>query len=399
MRFQSSFAKLVATTRRSIPPGGRPRFDEGDRAGPLPGWLTGLEETVSWGLDRRLARRRFGQLVGQSLLIALAPACTLVTTPTSPFVAEPRGLLYADGRQIWRVDPANPAAPHQILFSAPSQAHVGDPAWAPDGNQFACSVTYLPGADGGYGSDIIMAATDQSRQATLVRRDRDGTFNYEPVWSPDGQALFYSSATTVHARDQGPPERRQSLLRLNLTNGQSEVIAENAHHAALSSDGRWVAFLRYPAVSQMPQAGGLRPALWLARADGSEARPLEASAAFLTLGQPRFLPGAPTLILPAGGGPERPARLAPVLPQMTSFDWTPRVAAHGYPMDLWSIELETGQCERLVALGADDPAVACSPDGQRLACVTADLFFTLDLTTASITVLSTAGEAVGPLDW
>jgi Tol biopolymer transport system component len=67
-------------------------------------------------------------------------------------------------------------------------------------------------------------------------------------------------------------------------------------------------------------------------------------------------------------------------------------------MDLWLVDVATGQLELLAALAADDPTPAWSPDGRRLAYGSGAGIVVLDLTTGAATPLLAAAP-LGAIDW
>jgi Tol biopolymer transport system component len=147
---------------------------------------------------------------------------------------------------------------------------------------------------------------------------------------------------------------------------------------------------------------GFAPAtLWIAGPDGGQARPLVDDRRFLAVWAPRFSPdGRHVLFTAYSPNPADRARprLKVAPPGASGERWPPAVAAHGYPMDFWLVEVATGKLELLAALAGDDLFGAWAPDGQRLAYVTLGGLFVLDLATGVATSLATV-PAYGGLDW
>ncbi|MBK8480928.1 MAG: CHAT domain-containing protein [Proteobacteria bacterium] len=143
------------------------------------------------------------------------------------------GTLSPDGRQlayasdqkgqldIWVKD-LTTGLPRRITDHP---AEDTQPAWAPDGRALAF-VSQRADAKG----DLYLW-----RDGKLRRLTGAATADAFPVFAPDGRSLFFSS---------GEPGREQ-IRRLELATGRSEAIsAAGATHAALSADGRWLAYTR-----------------------------------------------------------------------------------------------------------------------------------------------------------
>jgi Tol biopolymer transport system component len=328
-------------------------------------------------------------------LLGLVVAIHLAGCGTSPTPAATGsgGLLYSDGTRLWRIEPNRPtAAPREVVYAG-ERGRVGEPAWSPDGARVAYSFTPAPRPGSSFGSDIYIVEAVGGEPRALFTHDGDSGFAGAPAWSPDGAFLYFTYASTVTRPGQTAGERLQRLLRLSLGTGELAVIADNAHLPALSPDGSRLAFLRYP--TNIMDA----PTLWIARADGAEARQLVAAGQFKAIGAPRFSPDGTRIAFAGHKGDRSRPRLQVDRSGTPAAWWAPPVAAHGYPMDPWLVEVATGQVELLAALGADDLHVAWAPDGTHLACLASDGLFILNLSTAAFTRLSLVGDALGVIDW
>src|SRR4030095_8789101 len=81
-----------------------------------------------------------------------------------------------------------------------------------------------------------------------------------PFWSPDNTRIFYQSL----ARDS------QSLWSVSSAGGPPELVVENASRAAVSPDGRTLAFFRE--VDTQEALSGARQTIWIATPTGPELR-------------------------------------------------------------------------------------------------------------------------------
>ena len=137
------------------------------------------------------------------------------------------------------------------------------PAWSPDGQQIA----FVSRRDSNF--EVYAMSADGSRQRRLTRnawRDSD------PVWSPDGRQIAFVSNWQVWVMNaDGSGQRR-------LTHNGARNFAP-----AWSPDGRRIAFERrvgrvnYGGCKACGRASGFE--VWVAHADGSQARMLARDAA------------------------------------------------------------------------------------------------------------------------
>jgi hypothetical protein len=165
----------------------------------------------------------------------------------------------------------------------------GAPHWAPGGRRFALD----------YFGDVTIARADGSHPRRL-------SVGGQPNWSPDGRRLVFGA----------PLSETDSALFVMRTDGSGRrqlgqtFVNGGAESPALSPRGGRLAFEVY-------RDGA--PTLWIARADGSDARPVVPGGA-----RPAFAPDGRTLaysyggrvwVMPASGGRGRP--VSPAQPEFT----------------------------------------------------------------------------------
>jgi eukaryotic-like serine/threonine-protein kinase len=98
------------------------------------------------------------------------------------------------------------------------------PSWSPDGKNIA----YVGEVEGSHQVFVHSLASSTDAQITRSEQDCD-----RPFWSPDGNRIYYFS---------GP--RTSTLYSISTAGGISEVVAEDAYEATISSNGTIIAFIR-----------------------------------------------------------------------------------------------------------------------------------------------------------
>jgi Tol biopolymer transport system component len=324
------------------------------------------------------------------------------------------GVLYANGDRLYVIDPdAQPSAGPRALLESQGKGTIADPAWSPDRSRIAYSFTAVPAPGATFGSDIYVMDADGANRRAVVTHDVDGGLARAPVWSADGQSLYFSYSFSRKPPGQAQFETIQRVERLDLASGARAVVAADADLPSVSADGASLSFIRLPTdpsgglpasppgAAPPATAGPVQlraPSLWIARPDGAEARPVVESKPFTTLWAARFSPDGRTMVFSAAGGDRSQPRLRIAPSRDTGGGWPPSVSAHGFPLDLWSVDIATGKLELLAALAADDLYAVYAPDGRRLALQSADGLFVVDLATAAVTPL-TAAPGFGAIDW
>ncbi|HET7696657.1 MAG TPA: protein kinase [Vicinamibacterales bacterium] len=192
----------------------RDRLSEAQRPGPPAGravrpWMAGLSAAVV------------------ILLIALAAAVSVA----------------------WRLNGERPAVDlSQVRFRAVAAgaAYEGLPAISPDGE----FVAYAADVGGVLQIFTRRLSADTAAQVTASAYDCK-----HPFWSPDGKRLYYVSLA----------RQREGIWSVGAAGGAPQVVVENATRAAISPDGRTLAFLRD---DERADTIGTA-ALWLATPEGS----------------------------------------------------------------------------------------------------------------------------------
>jgi serine/threonine protein kinase len=244
------------------------------------------------------------------------------------------------------------------------------PSWSPDGKTLA----YIADVDG-----VLQVFTRAPGSPTRAQVTHGRFDCSDPFWSPDGTRLYYISL----ARD------REGLWSISAAGGEPEFVMENVNRAALSPDGKTLAFFR-----SASDQGNV--SLWLSSPPESPpvvyAGPTFTEGQQYTAGTVHFSPDGSKLgvwvnrlgteevaefwVLPMGNGAPylAPSPVADLIGFSPRFSWLPDsrrvVSALPSPtpgVHVWLMDTVRAAPRLLTMTGGleNDPAV--SPDGKRLA--------------------------------
>lgn len=283
-------------------------------------------------------------------------------------VATRPGVPIAGGRLVLAREQGllirNARGDEQRLLRTPSSTFPTFPMWSPDGERIAyvqaTVFTGQPNAD--WGGDIYVVAAGGGEPKLVWKHDQPGAQVQGLTWTPDGAALLLGYQLTL-IKDNKYQGQVQRIERLDLTGGSRKTVVEGAFFPTLSRDGARLAY--------MTQDDTGKGGLWIAAADGSGAKQLlELGPKYLAILYPRIAPDGSAIAFagvvgqaaepgraPGAGGGLR-AALRALLPRPA--------AAHGLPMDVWTVKTADGAVTRLTNLNEDEPYPAWLPDGAQL---------------------------------
>ena len=133
---------------------------------------------------------------------------------------------------------------------------------SPDGSE-----VLSPNADGRDATSIQISNADGSASRVLARVPRIGGRLSIVGWSPDGQSVAYNVRSSRYGRDF-----ETLLVRRDGTEAHAWPLPDDGWLDSWSRDGRWIL------VGTASAGGDLRGAYVVARADGSDPRPLSMTA-------------------------------------------------------------------------------------------------------------------------
>jgi Tol biopolymer transport system component len=247
---------------------------------------------------------------------------------------------------------------------APPNSYYTWPRWSPDGKQIAYVVnqqyTGLPNQD--WGGNIAVSAPDGSNERIVFKRPAAGVSIEGLAWAHDGRGFFAGFLETT-IRDGRFIGQTLKLDYLDIATGARRTLFEDAAYPTTSPDGARIAYVTF---SNSAGPGGL----WTAKPDGSDRKMIvETSGRFLGILSPRFSPGGHTIAFAAvatnaDADPRRDSRFA------FRWPWQARpAAAHGLPMDIWTVPVSGGDPRKLSDILEDEPSPAWSPDGAEIAII------------------------------
>ena len=241
--------------------------------------------------------------------------------------------------------------------------HAVGPAWSPDG----ATIAYVQRAfDNGsaandWGDDVLAVPATGGTPRLLRKHAQRGEQVQGLTWLPGGDALLIGRGALLPGK--GPSSGlRGDIIQLDVRSGREQLVAEGGFQPSLARDGKRLVYLRLRE---------LQSELVVANADGSAPRVLVPAGTFASMLFPRISPDGTTVVFAAGalttqsrdhrGGSPFAAALAWVSPARALAAGT-----HGLPMDIWSLDIATGERRVIAPLAEDDPMAVWSSDGRTL---------------------------------
>ncbi len=245
---------------------------------------------------------------------------------------------------------------------------VSQPAVAPDGRTVAFVVTRVDAEGNRYRSQVWLAATDATTAALPFTSGEHSDAN--PAWSPDGSRLAFTSTRTGGATDTAGVAASVQVAPVR-TGGEIVTVARSPEPMTdlrWSPDGRHLAYVTRTRAERY------------AEDDPKKQPPRRITHLFSRLDNVGFTVDRPrhTYVVPADGS--APARdLTPGEHELVDPAWTPdstELTVSGGTHDTWDLDLAvdlfavdvtTGQGRRLTGTDGIFSNPNVSPDGTRVA--------------------------------
>jgi Tol biopolymer transport system component len=147
------------------------------------------------------------------------------------------------------------------LTDDPDGAYLG--GWSPDGRELVYIGAWRDGESNMDEEVVLVVMNPDTEQARSVITGGAGNLQ-RPHFSPDGQSILFTR------RPSDPPD----LWSVPVEGGKAELFLEERGYASFSPDGTAMVLSVPTYVSSGHGGFGPFPEIWLARADGSDLRPL-----------------------------------------------------------------------------------------------------------------------------
>lgn len=344
---------------------------------------------------RKLVLRAAMLFVGLAVSAQFAVGCQLLGGGSTSISQGLQGrVVWPKDGDLWVLEMGTKE--QKRITSLPPGAAITGAAWSPDGARVVYSQFWRrPGARAS-GADLFMAQGDGSNPLPFAEREAENSVLETPFWAPSGR-VYYSHRSVANGRES------LKIMR-QAEGGAAELLVDNGYSPAVSADETTLVYVRFAPAGQVL----IRKTL----GQPGEECELLGQEVFQYLSLPRISPdgtrlalagsGEPTLQASRCGGDPRsrssaassvtPLDLAHLLGPTTAY-------AHGAPADIWSLNLDGSDMRRIAEIKDDDPTLAWSPDGTRLAVFGINALYLVDARGGSQAQKLTDRGGYGGLDW
>ncbi|MFQ5399510.1 MAG: TolB family protein [Anaerolineae bacterium] len=331
---------------------------------------------------------------------AAAGEANIAASPTAAPAATPTPANAPSGKLIFiQLDAANKTSLVQYDLATAEVSTLFTPAdngillsadVSPDGNQII--MAYAPPTPPdevqfGYTGLYIMPTQGAGDPQLLVEKELPDEVYFNPVWSPDGEAVYYTHMGPDPASAEG--YFAVTLERLDMSTGEIIPTAPDAIWPRVSADGRRVTFA-------FSEPTSLRNELFVADWDGSHTTQLLNLDDFLAIDSPIFSPDGRTIYFSA----VTPDTMTPQTSWWERLLGIKVASAHAIPSDWWRI-LADGSAppERLTTIREVGLFGDFSPDGRYFAFISTASLYVMEPDSRNLTRLLDTETVGGALAW
>lgn len=280
------------------------------------------------------------------------------------------------------------------LTKVDANVYAFEPAWSPDGQTLAYTLSaptgdpdlsWLPigricGFERSTGKGKLLAQSSAPLESLT-----------EPAWTPDGRALVLTMNQPKLDANRVYTGNTMTIVRYDLAAGALQPLVQNGFNPTVSPDGQRLVYMQL-------NSADLSTHLWFANADGQSGQPLPSQKEPLGLiVAPRWSPDGQQVAFGASG--TGVGRAAPRRSWLERLLGVGVARAHGAPADIWLVDAAGQSVRRVTNKGLDDPRIAWSPDGKRIAYTNGyGGVFVLDLASNAEQMLTEQGN-YGGISW
>ena len=329
------------------------------------------------------------------LIVCLALTSCQLVKPSGPSQSLQGRIAWPKDGDLWVYDLGSKQ--QTKITNLAAGAAVTGATWSPDGQRVIYAQFWRRPNERSSGADLMIANADGSNAQPFAERDAPNTVLEAPQWAASGR-VYYTVRRVTNGREA------QSVVRQQVEGGQPETLVDNAYSPAVSADESTLIYIRSTRAGQTMFKKTVGDA-----ADGCE---LVSDQVFQYLSLPRIAPDGKRLafggsgeatLAPSGCGGDPRANPAAAGPLPILLDLAallqPDVAyAHGLPADIYAMNLDGSNMTRIADIKDDDPTVAWSPDGSKLAVFGVAALFIADAKGGQTDKLVDQG-GYGGLDW
>lgn len=180
-----------------------------------------------------------------------------------------------------------------------------------------------------------------------------------PVWSPDGESIFYVRSQA------GGVSAHSSIERIVYPSREMETIEEDGFAPDLSANGSRLAYLAAP-------RGSSFDGVFVANGDGTQSAALIGGESFVTIERLSLSPDGTILAFSAEENPLASRHTGEQMLQALFGVSIARAHDEASITDIWAISTAGGSPYRVAKVSAEGIVLDYSPDGQYIAFVTAE---------------------------